>query len=77
MRPVVNGLKQKYASKLKFINLDFDDKANEPLEQKFKVIGHPTFVLADGQGNLIKRWVGVVAAEELERDLKLLVGVSS
>lgn len=76
MRPVVNGLKQKYGSKLKFINLDFDDKANESLEQKFKVNGHPTFLITDGQGNLVKRWVGVVAGEEMERDLQLLVGPS-
>lgn len=76
MRPVVNGLKQKYSDKLKFINLDFDDKANASLEQKFKVEGQPTLVITDGQGNLVKRWVGVVAGEELARNLQLLVGPS-
>ncbi|HEX2916384.1 MAG TPA: thioredoxin fold domain-containing protein [Chloroflexia bacterium] len=73
MRPVVNGLKQQYGNRLKFVNLDFDDRTNESLEQKYKVNAHPTFIIVDGQGNLVKRWVGIVPADEFKRELELLV----
>ncbi len=43
--------------------------------QTFKIIGHPSFVITDGQDNLVKRWTGVVEGEELERSLKTASGV--
>ena len=66
MRPVVNGLKQKYGNRIRFADLDFNDKNNRDLVEKFRIIGHPSFVLVDGQGNLVKRWIGIVQESDLE-----------
>lgn len=72
MRPVVYGLKQKYSNQIKFADLDYTDKTNQALIQQFKVNVHPFFVLVDGKGNQIKRWVGVTAENELDESLKQL-----
>jgi thioredoxin-related protein len=66
MRPVVNGLKQKYSSQVRFGDLDFDDKSNKSLIDKYRIVGHPSFVIIDGTGNLVKRWIGIVTAGDLE-----------
>lgn len=66
MRPVVNGLKQRYGDRVRFADLDFNNKNNHDLVEKFRIIGHPSFVLADGQGNLVKRWIGIVQESDFE-----------
>ncbi|MDB5081676.1 MAG: hypothetical protein JWP00_3600 [Chloroflexi bacterium] len=69
MRPVVNGLKQKYSNNVRFADLDYNDRTNRPLVEKYRVVGHPSFLLLDGQGNQTKRWVGIVTAADLESAL--------
>lgn len=68
----MNGLRQQYGSRVRFADLDFNDNSNQALKDQFRVVGHPTFVLIDGQGKLIKRWIGVVAESEFEKELKKL-----
>lgn len=77
MRPVVNGLRQQYGNQLKFADLDFNDNRNQSLKDRFRVVGHPSFVLVDGQGKLVKRWLGIVAASELEKELKQVLNLPS
>ncbi len=72
MRPVVNGLKQKYGSQVRFGDLDFDDKSNKSTVDKYRIVGHPSFVIVDEQGILVKRWIGIVTVSDLE---SVLIGV--
>jgi thioredoxin-related protein len=73
MHPVVNGLKQKYGSQVRFGDLDFDNKSNKPLLDKYRIVGHPSFVIVDGTGNLVKRWIGTVTAGDLESVLTTVI----
>ncbi len=73
MQPVVNGLKEQYKTSIKFADLDFYDPANRPLVQQFRVGGHPTFVLTNGQGQAVKVWVGVVEEASLKEGFNTVV----
>jgi len=74
MRPIVNGIKQKYINQVRFAELDFNDEQNRALVEQFKIIVHPGFALIDGKGKLVKRWIGVIEASEFETGLKGLTG---
>ena len=60
MAPVVHGLDQKYSSQIEFIYLDAVDSSTRELRSKLNYRSYPTFILLDGEGNEVKRWVGRV-----------------
>ena len=60
MAPVVHGLEQKYSSHIEFIYLDAVDSSTSELRSKLNYSSYPTFILLDGKGNEVKRWVGRV-----------------
>jgi len=74
MRPIVNGIKQKYINQVRFAELDFNDEQNRSLVEQFKIIAHPGFALVDGKGKLVKRWIGIIEGSEFETALKGLTG---
>lgn len=60
MAPVVHGLEKKYAGQVEFIYLDATDKATATLRNRLDYRSYPLFILLDGQGDEIGRWVGKV-----------------
>jgi thioredoxin-related protein len=60
MAPVVHGLEQKYSSQIEFIYLDAVDSSTRELRSRLNYRSYPTFILLDGEGNEVKRWVGRV-----------------
>ena len=60
MAPVVHGLEKKYAGQIEFVYLDAVDKATATLRNKLDYRSYPSFILLDGQGDEIGRWVGKV-----------------
>ena len=60
MAPVVHGLEQKYLSQIEFIYLDTADSLTSELRNRLNYRSYPSFILLDGQGNELKRWVGSV-----------------
>ncbi len=69
----MNGLKQKYSDQIRFADLNFEDKNNQPLIDQFRVLGHPSFVILDKLGKVVKRWLGIVEVSELENALLLAI----
>lgn len=66
MAPIVHGLEAKYAGQINFVYLDIDDPVNADALRNFGFRYQPEFYLIDGQGNLLKKWVGSVAQDEFE-----------
>tara|TARA_B100001146_G_C15987688_1_gene351177 strand:+ start:466 stop:696 length:231 start_codon:yes stop_codon:yes gene_type:complete len=64
MAPVVHGLEQKYSSQIEFIYLDAADSLTSELRNRLNYRAYPSFILLDGQGNELKRWVGNVKKSE-------------
>ncbi len=63
---MVHGLEAKWADEIDFVYLDIDDPRTEPFKRQLGFIYQPQFILLDSNGNLVKQWVGVTPAQELE-----------
>ncbi len=74
MRPVVHGLDQRYGDRVAFAGVDYNNTANRDLVTRHQVRGHPTFVVLDPHGDLVKRFVGYTTAAELEAALRVAAG---
>ncbi len=54
--------------------LDIDDPRTEPFKRQLGFIYQPQFILLDSNGNLVKQWVGVTPAQELEATFEEATG---
>lgn len=63
MASVVHGLEAEYYGRINFVFLDIDDARNAPFKSQFGFRYQPEFYLLDGQGNVIRKWVGSVTAD--------------
>jgi hypothetical protein len=64
MQPTVRRLEATYADRVVFTSLDIDDPGNTEFEMTLGFRSQPTFLLLDGQGAVLQRWLG--PAEEAE-----------
>lgn len=56
--PIVNGLEEEFAGRVALQRLDANDSANVPLQATYEVRGHPSFVVLDESGEVMKRFLG-------------------
>ena len=66
MAPMVHGLEAKYYGKIKFSYLDADDPNTQEFQRTLGFAYQPEIYLLDGNGNLLKKWVGFTSQEEFE-----------
>lgn len=73
MKPVVDGLKAKYAGRYDIRVMDTtSDPAARQLEQTYDVLGYPTFVFVNSDGTQSGIVVGAVPVAQLEAELAKL-----
>jgi len=68
MAPMVHGLEAKYFGKIKFTYLDADDAQTRDFQRTLGFQYQPEIYLLDGNGNLLKKWVGFTTAEQFETE---------
>jgi hypothetical protein len=66
MAPMVHGLEAKYFGKIRFSYLDADDAHTRDFQRTLGFYYQPEIYLLDGNGNVLKKWVGYTSAEEFE-----------
>jgi hypothetical protein len=66
MAPMVHGLEAKYFGKIRFVYLDADDPATFEFQRALGFRYQPEFYLLDGNGNVLKKWIGFVSQEDFE-----------
>jgi len=66
MAPMVHGLEAKYFGKIQFSYLDADDPNTFDFQRTLGFRYQPEIYLLDGNGNLLKKWVGYTTAEQFE-----------
>ncbi len=66
-KPVVDRLEERFAPELTVIRVNLQEAATEPLARQYGVQYTPTFVLFDGQGQVLLRSVGAIDPEAVER----------
>ncbi len=64
MHPIVHGLETRYSGQIQFIYLDIDDPKTDALKQQLGYRVQPQFFLLDGQGNVVKKWLGSVEEQD-------------
>ncbi len=64
MKPIVHGLEARYGDRIQFTYLDIDDARTDGIKAALGYRVQPDYFLLDGQGNIVKRWLGYVPEEE-------------
>ena len=70
-KPVVDRLEAQVSPRLTVIRLNLQDPANGSLARQYGVQYTPTFVLFNGEGEILLRNVGAIDPEEVSRLLSL------
>ena len=63
---MVHGLEAKYYGSINFVYLDADDIGTEPFQRALGFFYQPEVYLLDGDGNVLKKWVGYTPQEDFE-----------
>jgi hypothetical protein len=68
MAPIVHGLEAEYEGKIKFAYLDIDDQRTGDTKRSLGFTYQPEFYLLNGQGQVIKKWIGRVSADDFRAE---------
>jgi thioredoxin-like negative regulator of GroEL len=74
MTPIVDGLRNEFRGRADVVRLNAAEAANEVLQARYDVRGHPSFVVLDGAGQAAQRFFGPQTAEVLRQALAQVVG---
>ena len=66
MAPIVHGLEAEYFEAINFVYLDIDDSENSYFLKELGFRYQPQFILLDGEGNVLKQWLGPVSADDFQ-----------
>lgn len=64
MAPIVHGLEAQYQGQIHFVYLDIDDPRTDQFKQTLNYRVQPHIFLLDGQGNIVKSWLGRVTKDQ-------------
>jgi hypothetical protein len=65
---MVHGLEAKYFGRINFVYLDADDRNTQSFQQQLGFLYQPEVYLLDGEGNILKKWVGFTSEQEFEEE---------
>ncbi|MBN2386673.1 MAG: thioredoxin family protein [Anaerolineales bacterium] len=74
MAPIVHGLEVEYYDRVGFAYLDIDDPATAPFRSALGYRLQPHFFLLDGQGNVVREWLGYVSPDDFRTAVDALLG---
>lgn len=74
MEPIVDGLEETYGDEFKIVRINIDKSDGVKLAREHGIIGQPSYIFFDWEGEEIRRMAGPqfteVMAREIERILK-------
>jgi len=65
---MVHGLEAKYYGRIKFTYLDADDTNTDSFQRTLGFFYQPEVYLLDGNGNVLKKWVGFTSEQDFEAE---------
>ena len=71
MRPVVDGLEERYQYQVEFRRIDANSPSGKSAFQAYALRGHPGFVLLSTDGRTLWSGVGELPADKLEEQIRL------
>lgn len=69
MTPIVNGLSEEFEGRAAVLQLNATEPANEALLADYGLRGHPSFVVLDGNNQVVKRYFGPQSEDVLRQAL--------
>lgn len=73
MNPIVDGIRREYKRQLNVVYVDMDKPDGKKLAKQHDVVGTPTFVLLDSEGNKVNVLRGSLPATLIEQAVENLV----
>ena len=70
MAPIVDGLTDEFEGRATVLQLNAVEQANEELQARYDVRGHPSFVTLDGDGRVGQRFFGPQTEDILRQALE-------
>jgi thioredoxin-like negative regulator of GroEL len=74
MKPIVDGLSTEFEGRAAVVQLNAAVPANEALQARYNVRGHPSFVVLDADGQAVQRFFGPQTEELLRQALEDVTG---
>jgi hypothetical protein len=69
----VYGFEQQFGDTIQFIWLDVDDPTTLPLREHFDIVRRTRYVLVNGEGEVVQRWIGYLNEPEVEEALEAFI----
>ena len=73
MNPLVDGIVQKYKRQIDVVYVSVDEPDGKKLAREYGVIGTPTFLLLDSEGNQVNVLRGSLPAPVIEKAIEDLI----
>lgn len=73
MSPIVDGLKREYRGRLNVVYVSMDRADGKELAKRYGIVGTPTILLLDSEGNQVNVLRGVFPLPTIERAIKDLL----
>jgi thioredoxin-related protein len=74
MRPVVDGIEDKYGEDFKIVYIDLGTSKGKERAGDYNVLGTPTMVMFDDSGREMRRLMGYQSPEDLEKAIDRILG---
>ena len=69
----MDGLEQTYATRLRFMRVNFNSPEGQALAAHYQVRGHPTILLIDRSGVVTTTIIGIATRERVEQAIAAIV----
>jgi thiol-disulfide isomerase/thioredoxin len=66
MAPIVDGLEQKYGGQIAVQRVNAEQGDGPAIMREYRILGHPTLLIFDGQQQEVRRLVGPQPADNTE-----------
>jgi len=73
MKPIVNGLEQKYNEQITVRWINANEGDGPAIMRTYKIPGHPVIMIFDRQGQEVKRFIGPQPVEAIEEILLVIL----
>jgi thiol:disulfide interchange protein len=73
MKPIVDGLEEKYGEDYPIVRVDIDTKQGKQVARDHGFIGQPTFIFIDESGEEVRRLMGPQTPETFEQEIERLL----
>lgn len=73
MEPVVNGLEESYGARMDFRWLDANSSSGGEAFRHYQLVGHPSYVLVNPDGQVLWTGFGEQSGDALEEQIQIVL----